>query len=55
VADGRTNKAIADELSISPATTVRHITNILAKLGLTTRTQIAAWISGQPGQSSPSP
>jgi len=55
VADGRTNKAIADELSLSPATTVRHITNILAKLGLTTRTQIAAWISGQPGQSSPSP
>jgi DNA-binding CsgD family transcriptional regulator len=30
VADGRTNKAIADELSISPETTVRHITNILA-------------------------
>lgn len=43
VAGGRSNDAIADELSISPATAARHVTNIMAKLGLTARAQIAAW------------
>ncbi len=43
VASGHSNKAIAQELFISPATAARHIANILAKLGFTSRTQIAAW------------
>jgi predicted ATPase/DNA-binding CsgD family transcriptional regulator len=43
VASGRTNKAIADELVISPATAARHVANILAKLGFSSRAQIAAW------------
>ena len=43
VASGRSNKAIADELFISPATAARHVANILAKLGFSSRTQIAAW------------
>src|SRR5207302_207198 len=43
VAEGRSNKAIAEELSISPTTAARHVANILAKLGFTSRTQIAAW------------
>jgi DNA-binding NarL/FixJ family response regulator len=45
VASGRSNKAIAEELSISPTTVARHIANILAKLGFTSRTQIAAWFT----------
>jgi DNA-binding CsgD family transcriptional regulator len=45
VAAGRSNKAIAEELSISPTTAARHIASILAKLGFTSRTQIAAWIT----------
>jgi predicted ATPase/DNA-binding CsgD family transcriptional regulator len=40
---GRSNKTIAAELFISPATAARHVANILAKLGFTSRTQIAAW------------
>ena len=40
---GRTNKAIAEELFISPATAARHVANILGKLGFTSRSQIAAW------------
>ena len=43
VASGRSNKAIAGELFISPATAARHVANILAKLGFRSRAQIAAW------------
>jgi predicted ATPase/DNA-binding CsgD family transcriptional regulator len=54
VAEGRSNKAIAEELSISPTTAARHVANILAKLGFTSRTQIAAWVAGQrPGTGRP--
>jgi predicted ATPase/DNA-binding CsgD family transcriptional regulator len=48
VAAGRSNKAIAAELFISPATAARHVANILAKLGFTSRTQIAAWAADRP-------
>jgi pimeloyl-ACP methyl ester carboxylesterase/DNA-binding CsgD family transcriptional regulator len=43
VALGLTNRQIADELVISPATVDRHIANILVKLGAHSRTQIALW------------
>jgi predicted ATPase/DNA-binding CsgD family transcriptional regulator len=49
IADGRSNKAIADELFISPATAARHVANILEKLGFTSRAQVAAWASAQGG------
>jgi DNA-binding CsgD family transcriptional regulator len=48
VASGRSNKAIASELSISHTTAARHVANIMAKLGFTSRTQIAAWIADRP-------
>ena len=43
IARGYSNKAIAAELYISPATAARHVANILAKLGFSSRSQIAAW------------
>ena len=43
IAAGHRNKAIAGELFISPATAARHVANILAKLGFTSRAQVAAW------------
>ena len=43
IVSGRSNKSIAEELFISPATAARHVANILAKLGFSSRTQIAAW------------
>jgi predicted ATPase/DNA-binding CsgD family transcriptional regulator len=43
IAEGRSNKAIAGELVISPATAARHVANILLKLGFSSRAQIAAW------------
>jgi len=47
IARGLSNKAIADELVISPATAARHVANILAKLGLSSRAQVAAWTVDQ--------
>jgi predicted ATPase/DNA-binding CsgD family transcriptional regulator len=43
IAQGCSNKAIAEALVISPATAARHVANILGKLGFTSRAQIAAW------------
>jgi DNA-binding NarL/FixJ family response regulator len=51
VAAGRSNKAIAKELFISPATAARHVANIMAKLGFNTRAQIAAWAAVDGGPS----
>jgi DNA-binding CsgD family transcriptional regulator len=56
IASGRSNKAIAEELFISPATAARHVANIMAKLGFNSRAQIAAWAADKrdPGDSPPS-
>jgi predicted ATPase/DNA-binding CsgD family transcriptional regulator len=47
IAGGRSNRAIADELSISPATAARHVADILAKLSFSSRVQIAMWAADQ--------
>jgi predicted ATPase/DNA-binding CsgD family transcriptional regulator len=49
IAQGRSNKDIAAELYISPATAARHVANILAKLGYTSRSQVAAWAASADG------
>ncbi|NUK39653.1 LuxR family transcriptional regulator [Streptomyces lunaelactis] len=43
VTQGLTDKQIAAQLVISPRTAQGHVQRILAKLGFTTRTQIATW------------
>src|SRR6201990_1425260 len=43
VAQGKANKDIAGELVISERTARTHVSNILAKLGLSSRTQAALW------------
>lgn len=48
VAQGLSNKDIATRLVISPRTAESHLDHILAKLGFTSRRQIAAWVAGQP-------
>ena len=40
---GKANKEIAAELSISERTARTHVSNILAKLGVSSRTQAALW------------
>ena len=43
VAAGKANKQIAEELVISERTARTHVSNILRKLGLASRTQAALW------------
>jgi DNA-binding CsgD family transcriptional regulator/tetratricopeptide (TPR) repeat protein len=40
---GKTNRAIAEKLFISDKTVARHVSNIFDKLGVSTRTEAAAW------------
>jgi predicted ATPase/DNA-binding CsgD family transcriptional regulator len=46
VADGLSNPAIASALFLSVATVKTHVSHILAKLGLDSRTQLASWVAG---------
>jgi predicted ATPase/DNA-binding CsgD family transcriptional regulator len=43
IAAGKSNRQIASELYISTATAARHVANIFAKLGYTSRSQVAVW------------
>lgn len=43
VAEGRTNQQIANRLGVTERTARTHVSNILGKLGLTSRTQAAMW------------
>jgi predicted ATPase/DNA-binding CsgD family transcriptional regulator len=52
IADGASNKAIGERLHITTATAARHVANIMGKLGVNTRAQIAAWLLGQSGADS---
>jgi DNA-binding NarL/FixJ family response regulator len=49
VAEGLTNRRIAERLFISERTAQNHVQHILTKLGFTTRSQIAAWMSRPDG------
>jgi non-specific serine/threonine protein kinase len=43
VAQGMTNKQIAEKIFVTESTAAKHIEHILDKLGLASRAQIAAW------------
>jgi DNA-binding CsgD family transcriptional regulator len=49
VAEGLSNSAIASRLFLSRSTVTSHISHILTKLGMTSRTQIAAWVTRHAG------
>jgi predicted ATPase/DNA-binding CsgD family transcriptional regulator len=42
---GLSNRAIAAEMGIATTTVARHVANIMAKLGCTSRLKIAAWVN----------
>lgn len=44
---GKSNREIAASLMISQRTVESHMDHILAKLGFTSRTQIAVWLARQ--------
>jgi predicted ATPase/DNA-binding CsgD family transcriptional regulator len=47
IAEGLSNKDIAAKLLIGQRTVESHAEHILAKLGVTSRTQVAVWVVGQ--------
>jgi non-specific serine/threonine protein kinase len=53
VARGMTNPQIARELVIGDRTAQSHVASILAKLGLSSRVQIAAWVIEHPSARDP--
>ncbi len=58
IAEGLSNKGISRKLGIEIATTKNHVHNILSKLSLDRRTQVAAWhhrVKSQPLASHPHP
>ncbi|HZO32890.1 MAG TPA: tetratricopeptide repeat protein [Chloroflexota bacterium] len=53
VARGLTNRQIAEELVIAEGTAANHVKHILARLGLDSRVQIAAWVTERAAQRTP--
>jgi non-specific serine/threonine protein kinase len=47
VAEGLTNREIAERLVVAQRTAEGHVAHILGKLGFTSRTQLAAWVAAQ--------
>ena len=45
LADGLTNREIADRLVISQRTAETHVDHILSKLGVSSRTRVASWVA----------
>jgi predicted ATPase/DNA-binding CsgD family transcriptional regulator len=43
VSQGKTNKAIAEQLIVSERTVEKHVENAMGKLGFTSRSQLAVW------------
>jgi DNA-binding NarL/FixJ family response regulator len=55
IAQGKTNREIAATLVIAPRTAEGHVEHILAKLGFTARTQVAAWVAERKPRGSTTP
>jgi DNA-binding NarL/FixJ family response regulator len=44
VAEGKSNREIADALVITERTVEGHVSNLLSKLGFRSRTQVSVWV-----------
>jgi DNA-binding NarL/FixJ family response regulator len=44
IAQGKSNREIAEQLVVSERTVETHMANILFKLGFSSRTQVAGWV-----------
>jgi DNA-binding CsgD family transcriptional regulator len=46
IAQGATNRSVAEQLHLSPHTVKTHVRNAFAKLGITSRAQLTQLIGG---------
>jgi DNA-binding CsgD family transcriptional regulator len=46
IAEGATNRSVADQLHLSPHTVKTHLHNAFAKLGITSRAQLSQLMGG---------
>ncbi|WP_133794533.1 ATP-binding protein [Actinokineospora alba] len=53
IAEGKSNREIADALTISVRTAESHVDHILSALGFSTRAQIATWVASGRGEPPP--
>ena len=51
--EGLSNAELAGRLYISPKTAAVHVSNVLAKLGMASRTEVAAWARNEGSFASP--
>jgi DNA-binding NarL/FixJ family response regulator len=47
VAEGLTNRQIAERMIVTERTVAAHVEHIMAKLGVSSRTQIGVWAAGR--------
>jgi DNA-binding NarL/FixJ family response regulator len=45
IAEGKTNKQIADEMFLAEKTVKNYVSNLLTKLGMSRRTEAAAYVA----------
>jgi DNA-binding NarL/FixJ family response regulator len=49
IADGKTNKQIADEMFLAEKTVKNYVSNLLAKMGMSRRSEAAAYVARMEG------
>ncbi len=55
IAQGKSNREVAAALVVSERTVTTHVANILAKLGFSSRTQVASWVVEKQLRTTPPP
>jgi DNA-binding NarL/FixJ family response regulator len=53
VAEGKSNREIADQLVVSERTVEKHVESTLMKLGFNSRAQVAVWITTRQASEKP--
>lgn len=53
IAEGRTNRQIADEMHLAEKTVKNYVSNLLSKLGMSRRTEAAVWAVREAGRLAP--
>jgi DNA-binding NarL/FixJ family response regulator len=55
IADGKTNKQIAEEMFLAEKTVKNYVSNLLAKMGMSRRSEAAAYVARLEAETDPIP